>query len=110
MIFIMGSQAFKNSAVITVLRSRNYLFPTPATAPSLSIISAPAPAIYCYLKLYYNSSTTRYVCLNGGFFFILASFKLTLVNIYLKDNSGSSSRSQLILAPPAPALQHFLFI
>ena len=42
----------------TVLRSLNYLF----LAPTLSIISPPAPApataIYCHLKLFYNSSTT----------------------------------------------------
>ena len=39
------------------------------------------------------------------FFFILASFKLTALNIYLKDNFSSGSRSQIILAPPA--LQHW---
>ena len=40
-----------------VLRIRNYLFSTPG--PPLSLISAPAsaPAIYCHLKLYNNSST-----------------------------------------------------
>ena len=45
----------------SLLRSRNYLFsaPTPAPAPPLSLISAPAPAIYCHLKLFYNSSTVR---------------------------------------------------
>ena len=43
-----------------------FLFSAPA--PPFSIISAsapaptPAPAIYCHLKLYYNSSTIR-----GGF-------------------------------------------
>ena len=44
------------------------------------------------------------------FFFILASSKLTLGNIYKKDNFGSVAgpRSQIISAPPAPtpAPQH----
>ena len=71
----------------TVLRSRNYLFSAPASgsfsAPPLSIISAPAPApaIYCHLKLYYNSSTIRNKS-QWKFFFILAYSKLTAVNIY----------------------------
>ena len=45
------------------------------------------------------------------FFFILASTKLTAINIYLKDNFSSGSRSQIILAPPtlAPARQHWFF-
>ena len=38
-----------------MLQNRNYLFS--ASAPTLSIIPAPAPAIYCHLKLFYNSST-----------------------------------------------------
>ena len=40
------------------------------------------------------------------FFFILASSKLCTVNIYLKDNFGSGSRSQIISALPATAPQH----
>ena len=35
-----------------VLQRQNYL----SMAPPLSIISAPAPAMLCHLKLYYNSS------------------------------------------------------
>ena len=54
----MGRTVWKGEAV---LRSRKYLF----SAPTLSIISALAPAptqatataIYCHLKLFYNSST-----------------------------------------------------
>ena len=33
----------------------------------------------------------------------VASSKLTLINIYFKDNFGSGSRSQIISATPAPA-------
>ena len=33
-----------------VLRSRNYLFSTPAPAPALFLISAPAPALCCHLN------------------------------------------------------------
>ena len=36
-------------------------------------------------------------------FSFFSSSKLTAVNIYLKNNFGSGSRSQLILTPPAPA-------
>ena len=39
-------------------------------------------------------------------FFILASSKLTLINIYCKDNFGSGSRFQIISASPSPAPQH----
>ena len=57
----------------------------PAPAPPLSVISAPAPApapaIYSHLKLYYNNKTIRNMA-HWRFFFILASFKLTAVNIY----------------------------
>ena len=49
----------KKYYINAVLRSRNYLFFAPV--PTLSIISAPAPApatsIYCYIKLFYNCST-----------------------------------------------------
>ena len=53
-------QSWKNGIHIPVLRSRNYLFSAPA--PPLSIISAPAPApaIYCNLKLYYNANSSTY--------------------------------------------------
>ena len=76
-------QSWKNGIHIPVLRSRNYLFSAPA--PPLSIISAPAPApaIYCNLKLYYNTnSSTKRNMSQWRFFFILASSKLTPVNIY----------------------------
>ena len=39
------------------LRSRNYLFSAPAPPLYRYLISALAPAINCYLKLFYNSST-----------------------------------------------------
>ena len=105
------------SIFFLVLRSQNYLFSAPA--PPWSLISAPAPAIYCHLKLFYNSNTIpmevqyRYI----SFFFILASSKLTAVNtgIHLKNSLGSGtssgSRSQVISAPPAPtpAPQHWFF-
>ena len=41
-----------NSIFLPVLWSQNYLFSAPA--PSLSLVSAPAPALakYCHLKLY----------------------------------------------------------
>ena len=39
----------------------------------------------------------------------IASSTLPAVNIYLKDNFGSGSRSQLISATPALAPQHCLF-
>ena len=49
------------------------------------------------------------------FFFILASSKLTAVNIFLKDHFGSSSSSQIITVPQDPApqywfLKHFIDI
>ena len=61
-----ASEYFDNELNVTysllyfsMLRSRNYLFSAPA--PTLSIISAPAPppatAIYCHIKLFDNSST-----------------------------------------------------
>ena len=69
-----------------VLRSRNYL--CSASAPPLSIIStpatAPAPAIYCHLKLYYSITVVPVGT-------IQASFKLTAVNNYLRDNFGYRS-------------------
>ena len=40
------------------------------------------------------------------FFFMLASSKLTVVNIYFKNISGSGSRSQIISAPLAPTPQY----
>ena len=48
---------------------------------------------------YYNSSTIRNKS-QRRFFFILASSKLTTVNIYKKDNFGSGS--QIISAQQAP--------
>ena len=69
----------------SVLRSRNYLFLAPA--PHFPFTSAPAPApapasaIYCHLKLYYNSSTIRNMS-QWRFFFNLSSSKLTAGNIY----------------------------
>ena len=83
-----------------VLRSRNYLF----SAPPLSIFAALAlatgtdPAIFCHFKLYYNNSTIR--IMSQWRFFVLASSKVTKLNIYLKDIS--CSWSQIILDPPAP--------
>ena len=78
---------FQTLRYISVLRSQNYLFSAPTPAPHLSIISAPAPAptpaIYCHLKLYYNSSTIRNMSqLSFFFILILASFRLTVGNIY----------------------------
>ena len=52
-----GHQLPVLQGIIAVLRSRSYLFSAPTPAPPLSPISAPAPAIYCHLKLFYNSST-----------------------------------------------------
>ena len=67
-----------------VLRSRNYLYSTPA--PTLSIISAtalaPATAIY--------------------------STKLTAENVYLNLFSAPAQGPQIISAPPAPAPQHWM--
>ena len=40
----------------SVLRRLNYLFSALTPAPPLSLISAPAPVLYCRLKLLYNSS------------------------------------------------------
>ena len=95
----------KAGGFFPVLRSRNYLFSalTPGPVPPWSRISAPAPApaIYCHLKLLYNSSTIPMEVEKSFSFF--SSSKLTAVNIYLKNNFGSGSRSQLILTPPAPA-------
>ena len=68
-----------------VLQSRNYLFLAPA--PPLS------PAIYCHLKLYYNSSTIRNMS-QWRLFFILAFSKGTAVNII-------SALAQIILVQPA---------
>ena len=65
-----------------MLRSQNYLFSAPA--PPLSIISAPAPALYCHLKLFYHTKTGRNLL-----FFILASSTRTIINIFC-----SGSRSQ----------------
>ena len=79
-----------------MLRSRNYLFAAPA--PSLSIISAPAPAIYCHLKLFYT------VTVEISF----SSSKLTAENVYLNLFSAPAPAPghQIISAPPAPAPQH----
>ena len=66
--------------LISMFWSRNYLF-SARTLP-LSLISAPAPAIYCHLKLFYYIG--RYHTNEGRneFFFSLASSKLTAVRIY----------------------------
>ena len=94
-----------------VLRSRNYLFSARATAPTLSIISAPASApataIYCHLKLflkeYYYTNRSR-----NQLLFVLASSKLNAENVYLNLFSASAPGPQIISAPPAPAPQHCL--
>ena len=46
--------------LVEIFKEKNLLI-TSVAEPKLSIISAlaPAPAIYCHLKLYYNSSTIR---------------------------------------------------
>ena len=62
------------------------------------------PYTYCHLKLYYNSSSIRNM-LQWRFIFILASSKLTAVNVYSQNNYGSGS--QIISAPLAPARQHW---
>ena len=77
--------------------SRNYFFSAPAPPLSITTATAPAPAPAPVIQDI-DSSTIRN---------ILASFNLTTVNIYLKDNFGSGSSSQLNSAPPAPAPQHW---
>ena len=76
-----------------MLQSQNYLFLAPA--PPLSLISAlaPDPAMYCHLKLYYNSSSTIRNMSQWRFCFILAQSKQTKVNTgtYKKDNFGSAA-------------------
>ena len=62
--------------------------------------------VYCSI---YNSTIIKIT--QWKFFFIIASTKLTVINIYVKDNFGSGSRSQIIKAPQtlAPALKHCFF-
>ena len=60
------------------------------------------PVIYCHLKLNYNGGTIR----NMSPLHPLT--KLTLINIYCKNNFGSGSGSQITSAPPAP--QHWFFL
>ena len=62
--------------------------------------------VYCSI---YNSTIIKIT--QWKFFFIIASTKLTVINIYVKDNFGSGSRSQIIKAPQtlALALKHCFF-
>ena len=81
-----------------VLRRRNYLFSSLVSAPlhlyPVSLILAPAPATYRHLITEVPSE----VCCNGLFFLLLlASFKLTAVNIYWKK----------IISAPAQDLKQF---
>ena len=86
-----------------VLLSRNNLFSAPAPPLSLISATAPAPAIYCHLNLFYNSS----ILLEVDIGFLHPSILQTDCRKYLlKNNFGSGSRSQIISAPPTPAPQH----
>ena len=100
--------------VLYVSRKFGLLFGSVAE-PKLFIFSSGSSSSSCHIYwnlktvLQYNSSTIRNMS-QYRFFFILASSKLTAVNIYKKDNFGtnSGSMSQIISAPPAlaPAPQH----
>ena len=108
--------------LIPVIINWDFLIIYPISEPELFIsgsavvpILAPAPAIYYHLKLFYNISTIP----TGVLIVFLhpsmsiehwASPKLTAVNIYLKHNFASGSRSQIISASPTPAPQHRYFV
>ena len=90
------------AALNPVLPRRTYLFSAPV--PHFILILAPAPAIYCNLKMYFNSSAVRNMSqLRLEVEISFSSSILTAVNINLIDNFNSGSSSQIISSPPAPA-------